>query len=255
MVERSTSATFPGIAALGLVAVALSERRNRSNPRFRMCVVIAGGCAAVSIAPLLPFYRVLHAVIPLFQAVRVLAHLGQIVLLMVAIIAGFGVATLQETWQQRRWWPLVAALILVVVNGEALRAPVGYTWFDGVPAVYDVLEQEPGAVVVELPFPLPQQWFLNTSYMVNSTRHWRPLLNGYSGFRPPSYYRAYEMTRGFPSDASLIGLHELGVTHIVVHQKELNFGAPNARYDPFAGVRSLQLLARDGDILIYRLHQ
>ena len=221
-----------------------------------MCAVIAAGCAAVSFAPLLPFYRVLHAVIPLFQAVRVLAHLGQVVLLMIAVIAGFGVASLQETLAAaRESWPLVAALLLVLVNGEALRAPIGYTWFDGVPAVYDVLAKEPGAVVVELPFPIPQQWFLNTPYMVNSTRHWRPMLNGYSGFRPPSYYKAYEAARGFPSDASLIGLHELGVTHVVVHQKALNNGGADDRYDPFAAVASLQLLTRDADILIYRLVQ
>jgi hypothetical protein len=145
--------------------------------------------------------------------------------------------------------------LVVVVNGEALRSPIGYTWFDGVPAVYDVLAKEPGAVVVELPFPLPQQWFLNTSYMVNSTRHWRPLLNGYSGFRPASYYKTYEATRGFPSDTSLIGLHDLGVTHIVVHQKEFNNGGADDRYNPFAAAASLQLLTRDADILIYRLVQ
>jgi len=251
--EMSTSTTFPGVVALALIVVAISDGRNMSDARFRMCAVIAGGCAAVSLAPLLPFYRVLHATIPLFQAVRVLAHLGQVVLLMIAVMAGFGVASLQETWKQRRGWPVVAMLLVVAVNGEALRAPIGYTWFEGIPAVYDVLKKEPGAVVVELPFPMPQQWFLNTPYMVNSTRHWRPLLNGYSGFRPPSYYKAYETARGFPSDDSLIGLHQLGVTHIVVHHKELNNGRIDERYDPFEGVHSLQLLARDEDILIYRL--
>lgn len=141
----------------------------------------------------------------------------------------------------------------MVVNGEALRSPIGYTWFDGVPPVYDVLAKAPGAVVVELPFPMPQQWFLNTPYMVNATRHWRPLLNGYSGFRPESYYKTYETVNGFPSDASLIGLHNLGVTHVVVHQRALTNGATDDRYDPYAAVRSLQLIARDDDTLIYRL--
>jgi hypothetical protein len=87
----ATSNTFPGIAALALVVIALSERRSAADPRFRMCVVAAAGCAAVSFAPLLPFYRSLHAIIPVFQAVRVLAHIGQMVLLMIAILAGYGV--------------------------------------------------------------------------------------------------------------------------------------------------------------------
>jgi hypothetical protein len=39
----------------------------------------------------------------------------------------------------------------------------------------------------------------------------------------------------------------------VVHQKELNNGMPDDRYDPFVGVGSLKLLTRDENILIYRL--
>ncbi len=51
----------------------------------------------------------------------------------------------------------------------------------------------------------------------------------------------------------MIGLHGLGVTHVVVHRKELNNVAADSRYNPFAEVPSLQLIARDDDILIYRL--
>ena len=144
-------------------------------------------------------------------------------------------------------------MLLVIVNGEALRAPIGYTWFDGVPKVYDVLAREPGAIVAEVPFPIPQQWFLNAPYMVNSTRHWRPLLNGYSGFRPPSYERSYEAMRTFPSDESLLALSRLGVTHVVVHQRAMNHGQPDDRFNPYENVGSLQLLERDDDVLIYRL--
>jgi len=218
-----------------------------------MCLAIVLGCAAVSFAPSLPFYRALHATIPLFQAIRVLAHIGQIVLLMLAILAGYGVAVLQRGWTQSRSWPLAAMLWLVIVNGEALRAPIGYTWFGGVPKVYDVLAGAPDAIVAEAPFPIPQQWFLNAPYMVNATRHWRPLLNGYSGFRPPSYERSYEAMRTFPSDESLLALSGLGVTHVVVHQGAMNHGQPDDRFNPYENVGSLQLLQRDDDVLIYRL--
>jgi hypothetical protein len=124
-VQDATSNTFPGLVAIALLMVAVSDRSNTKDRRFRMCAVTAAGCAAVSIAPLLPFYRTLHAEVPLFQAVRVLAHLGQVVLLMVALLAGFGVATLQQTWRHARSWPVCAVLLLILVNGEALRAPIG----------------------------------------------------------------------------------------------------------------------------------
>ena len=249
----STSFTFPGFAALALVVVAWSDRANIADPRFRMCAFAAAGCIAISLAPRLPFYPVLHAAIPLFQAVRVLAHLGQVVLMMIAVIAGFGVAALQREWRHAPSWPAAVIAILLVVNGEALRAPIGYTWFDGIPAIYDVLAKEPNAVVVEAPFPMPQQWFLNTPYMVNSTRHWRPLLNGYSGFRPESYYDAYETMREFPSDRSLIALFQRGVTHIVIHKKGFAGALGEARLKELSSVSSLQYVAQDDDILIYRL--
>ena len=251
---QSTSNTFPGFVALLLVCIAFADRRNTSDPRFRMCAVGAAGCGAISFAPLLPFYPALHAAIPLFQAVRVLAHIGLVVLLMVAILAGFGVATLMRSLsQQRIAAACVAAFAFLLVNGESLRAPVGLNWFDGVPAIYDRLAAERGAVVVEVPFPIPQQWFLNAPYMVNSTRHWRPLLNGYSGFRPPSYEKSYEAIQRFPSAESLIALSALGVTHVVVHQRAMNHGVHDDRYDPYVGVSSLRLVARDEDVLIYRL--
>lgn len=252
-VEVSTSNTFPGLAAVALMLVACRDRRNINNPRFRMCAATAAGCAAVSIAPLLPFYRLLHATIPLFQAVRVLAHIGQVVLLMIAVLAGYGVASLQRAWKHARSWPAVATVMLVLVNGEALRAPIGYTWFNGVPAVYDVLAHEPGAVVVEVPFPLPQQWFLNGPYMVNSTRHWRPLLNGYSGFRPASYNESYDVMSAFPSDESLIALHQKGVTHVVIHEKAFEELRGVAGFEKLLTITTLQQIARDGDVSIYRL--
>jgi hypothetical protein len=245
---------FPGFVALALTAVALSDRKQRRDPRVGMCVIIALGCVAVSFAPSWPFYPAVYAAVPLFQAIRAVHRIAQVMLLMVAVLAGLGVAVLARRWGGGRVWPAAAAALVLLVNGEALRAPLGLVWFEGIPAVYDALAADPAAVIVEAPFPMPQQWFLNSRYMVNSTRHWRPMLNGYSSYRPPSYYEAYEIMQGFPGDASLIALHHLGVTHVVVHVKEMPRIDP-ARDDPFENVPSLQLQARDDDVLIYRLRR
>lgn len=247
--SAAASYSFPGFVALMLAAIAVTIRGGRRDPRVRMCAVAAIGCVAVSLAGRAPFYPTLHDVIPMLQAVRVQAHLGQFVLIMVAILAGFGVATLRQRWRTASWWRAVAVGLMVVVNAEAMRAPVGYVWFDGVPQVYETLRAEARAVVVEVPFPMPRQWFLNGPYMVNSTQHWHPILNGYSGFRPDSYERSYEAAREFPSDQSLIKLHELGVTHVVVHLAALGEG----RAAEIARSPTLQQIASEGDIMIYRL--
>jgi hypothetical protein len=240
------------VIAIALVVAALGDRDTRRDPRFRMCAVGAAGCLLVSMAPRLPFYQALHEAVPLFQAVRVPARLSQVVLLMIAVLAGFGVVAIRRRWPPARGWWLAPVLVLLV-NVEALRAPISFTRFEGVPAIYETLARERAAVVAELPFPIPQQWFINAAYMVNSARHWRPMLNGYSGFRPPSYEKSYEAARGFPSDESLILLHERGVTHVVVHQRAFVEGFGSARFDAMSSMHALQLVARDGDIVIYRL--
>lgn len=251
--SQATSFTFPGFVALLLVGIAVSSRDNRHDARFRMCGIAGVGCAAVSFAPSLPFYPLLHRAIPLFQAVRVAAHLGQVVLLMIAVIAGFGVATLQRRWTSARTWPIVAVVLCLLVNGEALRAPVGWVRFDGIPKVYSVLAHEHAGAVAELPFPIPPQFFLNTPYMVNSTAHFRPLLNGYSGFRPSSYEQSYAMVQTFPDDVSLTALHARGVTHVVVHKKAFIASFGQERWDAIAKVHSLHIAAADDDIFIYLL--
>jgi hypothetical protein len=246
----SVAYAFPGVIAVLLMVFALTRREVRQDARFRMCAAAAAGCLAVSMAPKLPFYGALHDVIPLFQAVRVPARLSQVVLLMLAVLAGFGVAALQRRWPRLAAWPAAAALV-ALVNVEALRAPVGFVYFEGVPAVFDVLAAEPRAVVVELPFPMPSQWFLNARYMLNSTRHWQPMLNGYSGFRPPSYERSYEAARAFPAEDSLIALHDLGVTHVIVHREALG----PERADRAEQRHELEQVAADGDIAIYRIRR
>jgi len=186
--------------------------------------------------------------------VRVPAHLGQIVLLMIAVIAGFGVADLGRRWSNRRTWPLVAAALVVAVNVEALRAPLWYKPFSGVPPIYDVLARAPEpVVVVELPFFGAREFFLNADYMLNSTRYWHPLLNGYSGFRPLSYDDTYDAVQDFPAVPTLLALQARGVTYVVVHQADFVRRFGRARFDAIAHAASLSAIAEDGDIHVYRL--
>lgn len=244
---RSQSAGFPGFGALGLVALALAWPETRRDARVRMCLVAAAGCVCVAMAPATPIYPRLYRVIPLFRMVRVIAHLSQLVLLMIAVVAGFGLAGLLRRCSPRAG-AAVAMAALVVVNVEALRAPLAYEPFSSIPAVYDTLAHGRGAVV-ELPLWEPALIQGNAPYMLASTRYWRPMLNGYSGFRPASYEATYASVAGFPDAASLVALHQRGVTAVIVHRDLL---AP-ARLTAIGRVTSLELAAEEGAIAIYRL--
>jgi len=54
-------------------------------------------------------------------------------------------------------------------------------------------------------------------FMYFSTFHWHTLVNGYSGFSPPSYPPLVDLMADFPNDAAIAELRRRGVTHVVVH--------------------------------------
>jgi hypothetical protein len=251
--DFAMSPAFPGVVAPVLAALAYVWPETRRDRRLWMCTGLALGCLAVSLLPRTPVYPIIFPYVPLFKAVRVPAHLGQFVLMMLGVAAGYGVAGIARRWWPRRGWIILAGLMLAGVNLEALRAPIGYVPFDGIPGVYKTVADDPSAVLVELPFYQPSESFRNARYMVNSTSHWRPILNGYSGFRPGSYDATYAALREFPSDTSLAALHDRGVTHVVVHADQFRTVHGDERFAAIASTGALRELAHEGDITVYRL--
>ena len=138
---------------------------------------------------------------------------------------------------------------VVLVNAEALRAPLWWAPFDGIPPVYAALAAEPNAVVAEMPVYSPRNIFGNARYMLNATVHRHPIVNGYSGFMPPSYGPMQASVASFPESDALAALHALGVTHVVVHGNRMS----GPRLARIAQSPALSRVASDGPITIYRL--
>ena len=113
-------------------------------------------------------------------------------------------------------------------------------------------DRDPGAVV-ELPLPAPPvEWHENTLYLLNSTVHWRPIVNGYSGFVPPSYYARRVDLASFPADDAIAVLRNLGVRYAVVHREAFSRRGPDA-LSRLEASPHLRLLIDEGDIAIYRV--
>ncbi len=242
---ESVSTNFPGITVLLLTGVAVFTRSLRRDPRVLMCVAIAVGCAIVGMTPRFPGYEYIHKVVPLFWMVRVQAHIGQVVLLVLAVLAGFGMARIDAAWRGRRGRIALATVAVVLINVEVFRAPLPYRSFDGIPAIYDALIPEKGAVVVEFPLYERKATFHNAPYMLNSTRHWKPLVNGYSGFLPESYLSLWKDLEDFPSFNALAAMHRRGITHAVVRGPEM--------FDACVASGALELIAGDRGIAIFRM--
>jgi hypothetical protein len=215
-------AFFPSVAALLLAALALWRlgRRHPHRSRVLMLCAIALAGFILSLGTQTPVYGWVFAAFPPMQALRAAARFGTLFLLAVALLAALGLAALRQAHAGRRWIVPVAIALVVVVNVEALRAPFQYRRFDGIPNVYKILADEPGPVVLaETPFYPPHAVFENAEYVLNSTAHWRPLMNGYSGYTPESYRRIAWTFWYFPDEQAINAMREAGVTHVTVHSR------------------------------------
>jgi hypothetical protein len=116
------------------------------------------------------------------------------------------------------------------------------------PPVYWFLKQLPKGVVLELPVPprVGEDDF-DPHYIFWSTRHWQKLLNGYSGYYPPSYQETLRRLQRFPDADSLTLLRERHVRYLVVH---LAYLEPSQRAQLLEGLlahQELQTLGKYND--------
>ena len=164
-------------------------------------------------------FPALFDMLPPFRALRVPARFVMVLGLSLSILAGFGVARLCRGRSS-----LVQAAIVVIavaaVTAESNNRPLQLSELPrGMPQVYSWLAHEPRTVICEYPVGNlqgragPQ----DATYMYYSTRHWQPMVNGYSGFAPPSYFELLDRLRFFPDDRSIAYLRERRVELLLVH--------------------------------------
>ena len=176
-------------------------------------------------------YGVLFDYVPGFEGVRVPARFAMIVALMLAVLAGYGAATIGTLRHGRAALAVIGAAFLLeatsvpfLVNG--VTPPRGFTPPEArvyrpamAPAVYrEVARAVPAdGVIVELPIG-PPDFDLRAIYY--SMVYWKPLLNGYSGFVPPHYGRLVFALSEVPRhpELSMQALREAGTTHAIVHE-------------------------------------
>jgi len=211
---------FPGFVVIGLAVLCVWLALRTGAPgrsRVAMLVAIAALGFVLSLGTRTPVYGWVFHVFPPMQGLRAAARFGNLFLLAMAALAGLGLAALRTRVAPRTALWLGVGLV-AAANLESLRAPYTYTPFEGIPPIYSMLAREPGRVVlVEAPFYPPQAVFENAPYVLASTAHWRPLMNGYSGYTPTSYREYAASFWFFPEDFAIQAMRRAGVTHVMVH--------------------------------------
>ncbi|HEY2945336.1 MAG TPA: hypothetical protein VGN09_23075 [Vicinamibacteria bacterium] len=195
--ERVQDTLFPGLTVLvlGLAGLAVAPRR------YRAVAVVASSLAVlVSLGPQTPLYRFLHENLVLVRGVRALSRFSLLPVLCLDVLAGIALSGRRHVWA-------VAALALMLV--ESSNVPIRYATYAGPPEWARWLAGRPGAVAV---LPLGEG---DTQAMLDGTIHFRPLVNGDSGFVPRPYTRAMELLQEPLAEDALRLLRAVGVSDVV----------------------------------------
>jgi hypothetical protein len=254
---------FPGFLAIILSAVGVASVLRRRNPAAtttssdREIVALYGSLGVLafwaSLGPRAGLYSWLFRVVPIFSLLRAPGRTGILVVLVLAVLAGFGVRALRtRAGRHARLVGLVCcSAALIELNG----IPVDWREARPISPAYQALAAMPRGAVAEFPFYERRiDFHIHTIYMVNSTVHWQPLLNGYSDYIPPDFRELAVTLASFPSRESFEAMKKRRTRYIVIH-RDL-YGAPTAplieqRLREFMPL--LKLVSGDDRVRIYEI--
>lgn len=140
------------------------------------------------------------------------------------VLAGVGIARLERVFAGRaaRLALRTAVVAAFAASLPWVALPVRDAW-EGQAArrdAYRALAALPPGPALEIPWPLPSAGSVDvvSNYVLASTLHWRPLVNGVSGYVPPSSHLLRLVAQRLPAPRALHRLHDLaGVRFIVLH--------------------------------------
>jgi len=170
-------------------------------------------------------YTFFYEYVPGADGLRVPARFGMIVALGLATLAAFAIRGRRGAW--------IAGLLIVL---ESLAIPLPLNENDTTyarshlaplpdrvsPDDFDALHRfvatlPPSTVLVELPLGEPA---FDVRYMFYSTRHWKRLVNGYSGGAPEAYGRLDQLLQDVRSrpEPAWQAMIATGATYAIVHE-------------------------------------
>ena len=263
---RWNEVLFPGFVALigGLAGLAIGLCRpgvatgHRTPARSgspREVAILYGGIGVIacwaSFGPAAGLYTVLYQLVPPFTLMRAPARFGIVVTLMLAVLAGISVRELLARVAR----PALVGGAIVLLTAAELTFPLRFREAPPLSAAYAVLRTLPVGPVIELPFyASAKDMFGHARYMLNSTSHWMPLVNGYSDYIPPEYLAAAPALKLFPSVESFKLLEEKRARYALFHMSLLgkeDRAAVAERIVEFSPY--LTPLYVDGDVHLYEI--
>lgn len=204
-------------------------------------------------------YPRLYRFVSPFRGLRSPARFAILVGFSLIVLAGYAVARLTARRRPATAWTIAGALVMAIAVEARPKLQLEPVWRNP-PPIYDAIGADAPAVLFEWPLPTDwQNFYFDTRYEYFSVFHWNRLVNGNSGFSPPSYLELVERMREFPSDGALAYLRGRGVQYLAVHGSF----APRDRYaaavsflDGRSDIRLVRSAAWErGESRLYKLEQ
>jgi hypothetical protein len=224
---------FPGLVALALAGLAWRRRRGTWEIGMYTGMLLLAGILALGVqlkafdrlySIPLPF-ALLYDHVPGFQSFRDIARFFFIGFIALALLAAWGVASLERRMAggPPRRARLIATLLCVACLAEYWIAPIDTPLVatgNGVPQVYHWLKNQPaGTAVLELPIGQQDKtiWSQQALMTYYATYHWQPIVNGLGGYTPSSYERDAATLNRWPDAAASRLLLQWGVRYVIWH--------------------------------------
>lgn len=252
---------FPGFMSMGLAVVVIVRALRQPELVRRISRLRVVGFYALlafiavwgSLGPDAGLYRLMYATIPFMSMLRAPARLGLIVTLATTVLAAIGLATIERSWvgPRRRFW--LAGLVVLTL----LRSTVGpLDWSEAPPTPRAVtwLGRLPRGGVAAFPFFDHANMSQETNYMLQSTWHWQPMLNGYSDFVPDDVADDLAPLAGFPSPEAIRVLRDRQTRYVLVNWRLYNESdRDRIRVGLSELPATLRLMLNDADTSLFEL--
>lgn len=262
--NQFTGVVFPGIMALtlGVAGIWASVPSTALRPG-QPAPVLKGDVATfylisavmafwIALGPRAWLYTVLHDHAPLFSFLRGPERTGIVVTLCLVVFAS---VTLTRIIKSVHHPAAITAVLFALAIGELIQVPIFMRDAPPLSPAYDILSRLPKGPLAEFPYWATSQDFHgHAEYMLGSTAHWQPLINGYSDHIPQDFRDDAQLLRSFPSDVAFDALKKYHARYVVLH---LNLFGKQTRdqlpalldsYGPY-----LKPLSKDGDIWLFEI--
>jgi hypothetical protein len=207
-----------------------------------------------------PFvYLPMMKVVPGLSGMRVPARFYFFASLSLAHFAGRGAESCLARLRDERARALFAGLFFLILAGELTCRPLDWAPVpreEDFPPVYSWLAaQRDVRALIELPITQDTQ---ETWPMYYSTRHWKPIANGFSGYEAASHADLAESVGYLPDEHGFAKLRHYDISHLLIRAKSSRrvrlLGRWEAEFGP-QGKGWVERVYTGPAILVYRLRE